>query len=135
MVRNLAITLLFITGLAALAGGWGFVSDPSGEKMQIPLEWLQNTPFNSYFIPGLILLIVLGLGSIGAAFVSIRRLPHYSQWIISIGAIIVGWITIQVLMLQMLHWLHYLFGGIGWGILILGLVERKVLAADPDQGG
>lgn len=133
MVRMLAIALLLLTGLAALAGGWGFISDPGGEKMQIPLEWLQNTPFNNYFIPGLILLFVLGLGSLGAAYVSIRRLPHYSQWIIATGVVIVGWIIIQVLMLQMLHWLHYLFGGIGWAILILGLVERKVLAADPDQ--
>jgi len=133
MVRIIAIILLFVTGFFALAGGWGFISNPSGEKMQIPVEWLENTPFNNYLIPGLILFIVLGLGSISTAIASIRRTPHYSKSIIAMGIIIVGWIIIQVLMLQMLHWMHYVTGGTGWAILILGLIERKILVADPDQ--
>lgn len=101
--------------------------------MQMPLELLQNSPFQDYLIPGLILFTVLGIGSIAAAIVSIRRTPHYSLWIIVLGVLMAGWILVQILMLQTLHGLHYLYGGTGWALLLLGLIERKILAADPDQ--
>lgn len=133
MIRVISILLLFFNGVSALYGGWGLISNPSGEKMQMPLELLQHSPFKDYLIPGLILFTVLGIGSIAAAIVSIRRTPHYSLWIIVLGALMAGWILVQILMLQTLHWLHYLYGGTGWALLLLGLIERKILAADPDQ--
>lgn len=133
MIRGISIFLLLFNGFSALYGGWGLFTNPNGEKMQFPLEWLQNSPFQNYLIPGLILFTVLGVGSLAAALVSIRRMPHYSRWIMVLGILTIGWILIQILMLQILHWLHYLYGGIGWALLLLGLIERKILAADPDQ--
>lgn len=133
MVRKIAILLLLFNGVSALSGGWGLVSNPSGERMQMPLELLEHSPFNDYLIPGLVLFVVLGIGSISAAVIAIRRTSHYSQWIIALGALTIGWIVIQILFLQTLHWLQYLYGAVGWAILILGLIERKILTADPDQ--
>ena len=133
MIRVISILLLLFNGVSALIGGWGLVSNPSGEKMQMPLELLRHSPFRDYLIPGLILFTVLGIGSITAAIVSIGRTPHYSLWIIVLGVLMAGWILVQILMLQTLHWLHYLYGGTGWALLLLGLIERKILSADPDQ--
>jgi hypothetical protein len=57
-------------GLTAIAGGFGLVSDPSGTKLNIPLDWLSNSPFTNYFVPGLVLLIVNGAGNFLAGIVT-----------------------------------------------------------------
>jgi len=40
----------------AFAGGIGMM----GGGLDLPSEWLEGTPFSDYFIPGLILFIVVG---------------------------------------------------------------------------
>lgn len=53
--------LLGLQGLSGLAGGIGLVVDPSGQSLGIPLVWLQESPFSDYLVPGVILLVLLGV--------------------------------------------------------------------------
>jgi len=53
--------LVLFQGLSGIIGGIGLVRDPTGRSLQIPLQWLESSPFENYLVPGLILLIVLGL--------------------------------------------------------------------------
>ncbi len=46
-LRILAIALLFINGAGALWGGIGLIYDPTGEFMQMPLEFIKHSPFKS----------------------------------------------------------------------------------------
>jgi hypothetical protein len=77
-IRRLASalgSLQVIIGLGAVAGGLGLALDPSGASVGLPLEMLKNTPFSSFLIPGIVLLTVIGMGSLlgGAASFTRRR--------------------------------------------------------------
>ena len=50
-------------GITAIADGFRQVSNPDGTA-DIPIEWLNGTPFTNYLIPGLVLLIVIGFGNV-----------------------------------------------------------------------
>jgi hypothetical protein len=52
-------------GIGALYGGISLLPDPEG--FGVEESWLDGTPFPSYTIPGLFLLVVIGGGMLGAA--------------------------------------------------------------------
>jgi hypothetical protein len=53
--RFFAIILLFFNAVSALYGGWLLISDPSGKSLELPLYWLDHSPFENYLTPGIIL--------------------------------------------------------------------------------
>jgi hypothetical protein len=63
IVQVICFVLLLVNGLGALYGGFLLMVDPSGSKMQMPLSYLEHSPFSNYLIPGIILFIVNGLFS------------------------------------------------------------------------
>jgi len=112
-------------GIGALAGGYGLVSDPSGNALGLPMSLLEGSVFPDFLIPGLFLLVVNGFGSlIGAGFAFTRR--RYAQEIaIALGAILVSWIVIQVFIISSFHWLHVLYFILGVVELGIGLYIRR----------
>jgi hypothetical protein len=100
-----------ITGMAVLING--------PDVIQMPLEWLRNTPFGDYTIPMLILVIAVGGSSlVAAATVFIRR-----EWSVLLsaaaGLIMVGFEVVQVALVQKLSWLQGFYAVIGLAILAL----------------
>lgn len=57
----LLIVLVAIQAVSGLAGGAVLVADPSGGILSMPLSVLRHGPFTDFLVPGLILLLVLGL--------------------------------------------------------------------------
>ncbi len=112
-------------GLGALAGGFGLVKDPSGSALGVPLSFLEGSPFPDFLIPGIFLLAVNGVGSmIGAVLSFIRR--RYAQEIaIVLGAILVAWIVIQVVIIRSFSWMHILYFILGVVELGIGLYIRR----------
>lgn len=60
-IRNIFLIILGFLALRAIGGGIVLIISPSGELIGIPLSEFKNIPFNSYLIPGIILLSVLGI--------------------------------------------------------------------------
>jgi CDP-diglyceride synthetase len=124
--RTLGVyTLLFFIlfqGLSGLTGGIGLVLDPSGKSLQIPINWLDNSPFNDYLIPGLILLIVLGAFPI----VTLYRLWFKMKWAwlsaLVLGLALIIWIGVEILVVgyQSDPPLQLIYGLVG--LIILALV-------------
>ena len=112
-------------GLGALGGGFMLVIDPSGSALGVPLNLLEGSPFSDFLIPGIFLLAVNGVGSmIGAGFSFTRR--RYTQEIaIVLGAILVAWIVIQVIIIFSFSWLHVLYFILGVVELGIGLYIRR----------
>jgi hypothetical protein len=131
----LLIFLQFLLGLGAFVSGGLLVAAPDGSLMRMPLAMLQYSPFSSFLVPGMILALLLGLYPLAVAYALWRkpawRWPdginpfktmHWS-WTASLssGVILLVWITVQVLMLRSLAFLHVLYFIWGWALIILTL--------------
>lgn len=118
----LAALLLLFNGIGALYGGWNLMMHPDGSSIQLTMDWLKHTPFRDYFIPGIILFIFNGLLSIFTFVALLLKLRHYSWLIMAQGAILIGWIIIQMLLIRTVYFLHYLLGGTGILLLLTGIL-------------
>jgi hypothetical protein len=105
-------------GIALLAGTYqDGVLVEAGGKAQFPLEWLQQTPFNDYTLPALILTIGVGGSSLIAAVLVFTNRQEGVLASIAAGLIMVGFILVEVIMLkQGISWIESLYSGLGLAI-------------------
>lgn len=112
-------TLGFLQGFivfSAFAGGAGFIFDPSGKSMWMTIDMLEKSPLMDFLIPGLILLIVLGVGNLLATILTFKRHHFSGSMAILLGIALVIWICVQVYWIGLGSFLQPLY-------LILGLIE------------
>jgi hypothetical protein len=93
--------------------------------MGTSVELLKNSPFTSFLIPALFLLIVNGFGNVLGAVLSFRKKTIAGKTGFVLGIILCLWIIIQVYMIGLISFMQPLFFGIGLAELILGLVIFK----------
>jgi hypothetical protein len=93
--------------------------------LQMPLHWISQTVFTSYFIPGLVLFLANGVSSLLLFIVTFLRISRYSLGIVLQGCVLTGWIIIQVLLLNTVHMLHWVLTGMGLLLMLSGLVLNK----------
>ena len=131
--------LVFFQGISGLMGGVLILLDPSGVYLHLPPEFLDKTPFSNYLIPGLILLIVLGLYPLMVFYMLIKdpqwqvfsfiNFSHHQKdsWTATVylGIVLLGWIIIQVLLIGYQSYLQPFYLGVG--VLILGLSFLPVI--------
>jgi hypothetical protein len=111
--------LQLITGIGAVPAGISLIVDPSGRGLTWTLEMLGTAPFSDYLIPGILLLLVNGLGSLTGAVLSFRRHPFSGPVAAGLGVFLIGWIVAQVWWMGLSFWLQPLFFFVG--IVELGL--------------
>ncbi len=119
----LGILQIFI-GVGAVAGGYAFISDPSGRGIGIPLEFLQGSPFPNYLIPGIVLFTVNGLGSLAAGILTFKRWSYAGELAVVFGAGLMVWIIVQVTIIPY-SWFQPVYFGLGLLELVLGLWLRR----------
>ena len=99
-----------IRGITAVPSGLLLFTDPSGELMGLDVVWLDGTPFVDFLVPGIVLLVVLGVGSL-VVLSGIGRRRLWAWWAaVGLGVSLVGWIVGQVLLLQQFHVLQIIYG-------------------------
>ena len=101
-VRNTLGVLLGLVAMNAFAGGYYALSGAEG----VPTEWLDESPFRDYFIPGLILFVI-----IGGAFLT-ASIAVFAHWrmarIATLGAVLIvfAWLVIQVVIIGYISWMQ-----------------------------
>jgi len=123
----LGILQAFI-GITAIAGGLRLVSNPSGIS-DFPIEWLSNSPFTNYFIPGLVLLIVIGFGNVFAAIVTFLHKRYFGSIAALSGTFLILYMTTEVWFVGLRNFLQPLYFILGVIVLILGLKLLKSIIA------
>jgi hypothetical protein len=118
-LRILTIVLLFLVGLNAVAAGYAFMTDPSGNGIGISTEYIRHSPFRDFFIPGLVLFIIIGLLSIVTAVATMAKAIQYSRLIFLQGVLLCGWIVIQMIMVRDFNWMHLVCLVIGISLMII----------------
>lgn len=112
-------------GLSGLLGGFMLIKDPSGENLHMQLEWLQGTPFSNFLIPGIILFLVNGVGNMTGFWISIKKKVNAGLIGAVFGAIMMIWITTQVILIGYKDFLQPLYFSTGLIQMILGLIYRS----------
>jgi len=91
-----AMVLEVLLGVGAVGGGVALMLGPRGEIMPLPLSALKGSPFDTYFVPGLILFGVLGLGSLAAALLVWLRHPLAPATTTVVGVVLLIWIAVEI---------------------------------------
>jgi hypothetical protein len=125
IVRAIALVTLAFLGIGAVAGGAILILDPSGKLLQMPLSLLDHSPFHSFLIPGIILFAANGVLSLLIMIAVIRRSDGNGLLVAFQGCVIIGWITVEVIMIRGVAWPHYVYWAIGLVLIATGLALRR----------
>jgi hypothetical protein len=122
--RTLFALHLFV-GVGALFGGLAGMLNPD-DPLGIPNNLLDGSPFSNFFIPSLILFVVIGLGHTFSA-ITARLNSKYQGYITSIFSwALMIWIVVQCLIINTVDFLHVLYFGLG---LCGAVLEMRILFA------
>ncbi len=124
-VKVISIILLLFNAIGALPAGFLFIIDPSGSKMGMTTAQLAHSPFTNFLIPGIVLFLVNGVYSSITAYACYKKYPYAPIMTMIQGILLIGWILIQIAMLQMLDPLHYIMGTVGLMLLVCGYLLYK----------
>jgi hypothetical protein len=100
--RYLLGGLLAFVALNAFAGGFYGLT---GAK-DVPREWLSDSPFRSYFIPSLVLFIVVGGGVLAASIAVFARARSARTCAVLAGVLLLGWVRVQVAIIGYVSWMQ-----------------------------
>ncbi|MBI5010652.1 MAG: hypothetical protein HZB98_13610 [Bacteroidia bacterium] len=122
IIKIASVLMLLFNGIGAIYGGLGLILDPTGGKIQLAQHYLDNTPFDNYMIPGIILLLVNGLFSFITIGAVILKHARFYYFIIAQGILLTGWLVIQLLMIRTFYApMHVPLLAIGFLLLICGI--------------
>lgn len=94
------------------------ISNPDGTTMGLPLSLLDAAPFKNFLIPGMALTTV-GVINTLAVFFYIRRNVNRYNWAMAGGVMIIGWIIVQMILIQTFHWLQFIYLGVGLLVILI----------------
>lgn len=135
---NTLIALLAFLGLGAIGGGAVLLISPSGKLMGMPLSILNPSPFSNFFIPGIILFLVLGISPLLLIKALLKKptsklADHFNYftdmhwaWTYSIyiAFILIFWIQIEMVLLNAVSWLHTFYMLLAVVIIFVALLPQ-----------
>lgn len=94
--------LLAVMAIACFAGGYFGMSGAAN----LPIEWLDSSPFHDYFIPSLFLFLVVGGVNLAASILVFKqnRWERYASYIA--GILLLAWIAAQVSIIGYQSWMQ-----------------------------
>ncbi len=133
-------TMLLLLGISALLSGTSLILDPSGKGIRFPEGYLDGSPFHSYFIPGVLLTVFIGLLPLAAWFALWKkprwafgaRINRFSKWHWALTAAFMSgfglmiWIGVQMLLVPYFFLQPLL---LSWGALIVALCFKGDILA------
>jgi hypothetical protein len=124
-MKKLIVFLLVVTAVNALVAGALFVWEPSGSAMGMDVSYLGPSPFDNYFIPGMVLFFVNGVMNIVAAMATLRNHRWANRLVVLQGILLVGWILAQVWMVRDINLLHAIMFFVGVTLMILAYLKGR----------
>ena len=125
VARSLSIILLVFLSAGSLFGGIKLISDPHGNPWGfMPQSLLQHSPFDSYFIPGIVLLTANGVLPLWVLWLLGGRKQFYGLWVVLQGFILLGWLIVECVMVRVVNWAHYMYGAVALALILSGFALR-----------
>ncbi|HEY3251094.1 MAG TPA: hypothetical protein VGK25_08240 [Ignavibacteria bacterium] len=115
-----SIFLLFFVGITASISGYMLIYDPSGRPLSMSTAILEHSPFSTFFVPGLILFLFIGISCIITALSVMNDRTYSTRLIFYQGLVMIGWIIGQLIMIRQFHYLQILYLLIGLALVYIG---------------
>jgi hypothetical protein len=112
-MKSFLFILVAFLGVTSTVSGILMISKPDGSILNLPPGLLEGTPFSDYLLPGIILTVFVGGVNLLAVYFNLERHPGRYNWSIAGGLMICGWIVVQVILINTIHWFHFLYFIIG----------------------
>jgi len=116
--RFAVIGLETVAAVSAVAGGIGLVAR---NAIGMPGDWLAATPFSSWLVPGVLLLLVVAVPMGVAAVAELRRSSLAPSLSLIAGVLQVLWIIAQWVVIGRFHWLQPTMLVVGAAVTVLAL--------------
>ncbi|WP_202876820.1 hypothetical protein [Microbacterium sp. RG1] len=134
--RALRVTLLVVAWFNLASAVAGMIGLTVGGGMGLPVEWLDGTPFATYFWPGVILGVVVGGMQALAVIAQYRRYALAWGLQAAAGLVMMIWIFVELAMLLVWSPLHGIYFATGLlqtvlAVLALGAWPRPFLSRTP----
>lgn len=128
-MKKVLLFLNLLIGIGACGGGimalQSVYSKEIGETLGLTKEMLLNSPFQSFLIPGIFLLVVIGFGNLASCWLLYSRNNYFAE--VMMGLILIIWILVQVYMLTDIVFLHVLFFLLGVAQIVLSVYNIRKL--------
>ena len=102
LIRYALGILLLLVAINAFGGGYYGMAGAEN----VPTTWLRNSPFQSYFVPGLILFAVVGGTCLFAAIVVFKRRPYARNTAFASAIILLIWLSAQISIIGYVSWMQ-----------------------------
>lgn len=137
--RIAIVVVSALVGSQAVIPGWQIATDGSVYGSKLPASWLtEYWPFgDNYFVAGVLLLVVVGLGSLATAVVNVvsRRAGAVTAFVMGFG--LIGWIAGELVFVSGTMMLTWIILGSGVVLVALSapyaLPELRRLAVRPSR--
>ena len=133
-IARLALGMEVFLTIGALYGGGSLILAPDGHLLGIPVSLLAGTPFRSFLVPGICLLVFVGVAPLVAVAITVRRLSAAPLAAAAVGLTLIGWVSVEMVALAglgSLAWAFYLV--LGTSIAAVGVawwLSRSLNASD-----
>lgn len=128
---RLLVGLELFLALGAVAGGGAMLVDPTGEGQGLPADLLDGTPFRSYLVPGIVLLLANGLVPAAVAVLAIRRDPAAAWGHRAVAAVLASWMVGETVLIGWASWMQPFFFAYAAAVAALALWPDR----PTDRGG
>ena len=134
-IARATIGLEILLSLGALAGGLALMIGPRGEIIPLEVAALEGSPFDTYFVPGVILFAALGIGPLVAAALAWFRQPLAPLAALLTGAGLLIWLLVEIVIIGFSSDppLQPIYLVLGVGIVAAGLRWLGQTAQNSDQ--
>ena len=119
--RTTLVVLELLLGASAVYGGVGLLTGTLGMSD----EWLVGTPFVSWLVPGVALLLIVAAPMLAAGLLEVRGHHLAPPASVLAGVLTVGWIAVQLFVMQRYFVLQPVVLVLAAGILLVAGLRRR----------
>jgi hypothetical protein len=118
--RIAIVAVSLVVGVQAIIPGWTIMTNGSVYGFNLPTTWLTGYwPFPDFFAAGLLLLVVVGLGSLVTAGIAAYSKRAYPIATLVMGFVLVGWIGGELVFMNQTMVMTWVI--LGSGLVLIAL--------------
>jgi hypothetical protein len=120
-MKQVLFTLTAVLTFISLVGGIFMVADPSGKLISLTSDFLRPTPFSDFFIPGVLLLLIVTVPGVLSLYLQITDDERKMDYSLIFGVVTTMWVLFQVITTRSIHWQDFVLFATGLLIVLLSV--------------